>query len=105
MTVAGKPISLILIDDNRLLRDGIAAMIRTQPGFKVLAASADVDEGPAKARGARPGVIFLDFGLENNDSVSLTATVHSEVPGTGVIIMGPLPLHEDVATYVRAGAS
>ncbi len=38
------PISLVLIDDNRLLREGLAAMIHTQPGFKVLAASADVDE-------------------------------------------------------------
>jgi DNA-binding NarL/FixJ family response regulator len=105
MTAAGKPISLILIEDNRLLREGIAAMIRTQPGFRVLAASADVDEALAKAREARPDVILLDFGLEDHDSVSLTATVHSEVPGARVIIMGLLPLQEDVATYVRAGAS
>ena len=105
MMAAVKPISLILIDDNRLLREGIAAMIRSQPGFKVLAASADVDEALAKAREARPDVILLDFGLEDHDSVSLTATVHSEVPVARVIIMGLLPLHEDVATYVRAGAS
>src|ERR1051325_7362640 len=105
MTVAVKPISLILIDDNRLLRDGIAAMIRTQPGFKVLAASADVDEALAKAREARPDVILLDFGLEDHDSVSLTATVHGEIPEARVIIMGLLPIQEDVAMYVRAGAS
>ena len=105
MTAAGKTISLILIDDNRLLREGIAAMIRTQPGFKVLAASADVDEALAKAREARPDVVLLDFGLEQRDSVSLTATVHDEVPGARIIIMGLLPAQEEVATYVRAGAS
>jgi DNA-binding NarL/FixJ family response regulator len=105
MTAAGKTISLILIDDNRLLREGIAAMIRTQPGFKVLAASADVDEALAKAREARPDVVLLDFGLEARDSVSLTATVHDEVPGARVIIMGLLPVEEDVAMYVHAGAS
>ena len=105
MTAAGKTISLILIDDNRLLREGIAAMIRTQPGFKVLAASADVDEALAKAREARPDVVLLDFGLEQRDSVSLTATVHDEVPGARVIIMGLLPVEEDVAMYVHAGAS
>jgi len=102
---AGKPISLILIDDNRLLREGLAAMIRTQPGFKVLALSADVDEALARAREARPDVILLDFGLVDHDSVSLTATVHDEVPGARVIIMGLMPLQEDVATYVHAGAS
>ena len=105
MAADGKPISLILIDDNRLMREGIAVMIRTQPGFKVLAASADVDEALAKAREARPDVILVDFGLEDHDSVSLTATVHAEIPGARVIIMGLLPIQEDVAMYVRAGAS
>ncbi|HEV8356761.1 MAG TPA: response regulator transcription factor [Gemmatimonadales bacterium] len=105
MNAPGGPIALILIDDNRLLREGIAAMIRTQPGFKVLALSADVDEALATAREARPDVILLDFGLEDHDSVSLTAKVRDEVPEARVIIMGLLPVHEDVAMYVHAGAS
>jgi DNA-binding NarL/FixJ family response regulator len=98
-------ISLVLIDDNRLLREGIAALIHAQPGFKVLVASADVDEALQKARDAKPDVILLDFGLEDHDSLSLTATVHNELPAARVIIMGLLPLQEDVANYVRAGAS
>lgn len=98
-------ISLVLIDDNRLLREGIAALIHSQPGFKVLVASADVDEALAKAREAKPDVVLLDFGLEDHDSLSLTARVHAEVPGARVIVMGLLPAQEDVADYVRAGAS
>lgn len=105
MAAEGKPISLVLIDDNRLLREGIAALIHTQPGFKVLVASADVNEALAKAREAKPDVILLDFGLADHDSLSLTATVHVEVPQARVIVMGLLPLQEDVAQYVRAGAS
>jgi len=99
------PISLVLIDDNRVLREGIVAMIHTQPGFKVLAAFADVDEALEKVREAKPDVVLLDYGLEDYDSLSLTATVHVEVPGARVIVMGLLPLEEDVANYVRAGAS
>lgn len=98
-------ISLVLIDDNRLLREGLTAMIHSQPGFKVLAASADVDEALRKVREARPDVVLLDFGLEDHDSLSLTATVHAEVPAARVIIMGLLAAQEDVADYVRAGAS
>jgi DNA-binding NarL/FixJ family response regulator len=105
MTADGKPISLILIDDNRLLREGLAALIHTQPGFKVLAASADVDEALQTVREARPDVVLLDFGLEDHDSLSLTATVHGEVPSARVVVMGLLPLQEDVANYVQAGAS
>jgi hypothetical protein len=71
------PISLVLIDDNRLLREGLAAMIHAQPGFRVLAAAADVDEALAKVREAMPDVVLLDFGLADHDSLALTATVSS----------------------------
>jgi DNA-binding NarL/FixJ family response regulator len=101
----GPPIALVLIDDNRLLREGIVEMIRSQPGFKVLAASADAEEALEKVREARPDIVLLDFGLEGHDSLSLTATVHAEVPQAKVIVMGLLASQEDVAHFVRAGAS
>ena len=56
-------------------------------------------------REAKPDVVLVDFGLEDHDSLSLTATVHAEVPQARVIVMGLLPTQEDVANYVRAGAS
>lgn len=99
------PIALVLIDDNRLLLEGIAALIHSQPGFTVLAACADVAEALEEVREAQPDVVLLDFGLADHDSVSLTATVRSEVPTARVIVMGLLPTLEDVAEYVRAGAS
>lgn len=100
-----RAISLVLIEDNRLLREGIAALIRQQPDFRVLAASADVDEALQKVRGARPQVVLLDPWLQNHDSLRLMATVHSEIPEARIIVMGLLPLQEDIAGYVKAGAS
>jgi DNA-binding NarL/FixJ family response regulator len=98
-------IRLVLIDDNRLLREGLTALIHAQPGFMVLAASADVAEALQKVREAKPDVVLLDFGLADHDSLSLTTTVHAEVPSARVIVMGLLPAQEDVANYVHAGAS
>ncbi|MDX2193024.1 MAG: response regulator transcription factor [Gemmatimonadales bacterium] len=102
---APAPISIVLIDDNRLLREGLAAMIGTQPGFQVLAASADVDEALERVRATRPDIVLLDFGLETRDSLSLTTTVRDEVSDARVIVMGLEPMQPDVASYVRAGAS
>lgn len=102
---ATAPIALVLIDDNRLLRETIALTIAGQPGFKVLAASADAEEALEKVRLAKPDVVLLDIGLEDHNSLSLTATVRREVPSARVIVMGLLPLQEDVADFVRAGAS
>lgn len=99
------PIALVLVDDNRILREGITLMVESEPGFKVLAASADADEALQQVREAKPDVVLLDFGLEDHDSLALTRAVHDEVPSTRVIVMGLLPAQEDVADYVRAGAS
>lgn len=98
------PISIVLIDDNRLLREGIASMLHDQPGFLVLAASADVDEALEQVREAKPDVVLIDFGLADHDSLALTDRVILEVPDARVIIMGLLPAQEDVAAFVRAGA-
>ena len=99
------PISIVLVDDNRLLREGLASLIHTQPGFKVLAASADVDEALQKVREANPDIILLDLGLVDHDALTLTAKLHEEIPVARVIVMGLLPAQEDVAAYVRVGAS
>jgi DNA-binding NarL/FixJ family response regulator len=97
-------ISVVIIEDNRLLREGLEAMIRAQQGFEILASSPDAETALRAVREARPDVVLLDFGLEACDSLTLTATVRTEVPEARVIVMGILPLQEDVANFVQAGA-
>jgi DNA-binding NarL/FixJ family response regulator len=97
-------ISVVLIEDNRLLREGLEAMIRARQGFKILASSSDAEVALRTVREARPDVVLLDFGLEDSDSLTLTATVRTEAPEARVIVMGILPLQEDVANFVQAGA-
>src|ERR1043166_5025266 len=99
-----KPISIVLIEDNRMLREGLATLIREQPGFKVLAASANIIDALKKIREAKPQIVLVDFGLQSHDSLRLTATLRREVPEAKVVVMGLFPLHEDVADFVRAGA-
>lgn len=99
------PISIVIIDDNRLVREGLVALIRKQPDFTLLAAPASVAAALKKVREARPRVVLLDDGLVGHDSAQLTATLHNEAPGTRIIGMGLLPLREDVTDLVSAGAS
>jgi DNA-binding NarL/FixJ family response regulator len=101
----GKTISLVLIDDNRLLREGLAGLIRKQPDFRILAASGDIEGALRKVREAKPRVVLLDFSLESHDSLRVTTTVRQEVPEARVIVMGLLPIQEDIAAFVHAGAS
>jgi DNA-binding NarL/FixJ family response regulator len=100
-----QPISLLLIEDNPLLRQGLVALIREQPDFAVLDAPRNVDRALKKVREAKPRVVLLDCGLAEHDSVQLTAMVHHERPEARIVGMGLLPLQEDVTDFVRAGAS
>jgi DNA-binding NarL/FixJ family response regulator len=98
-------ISIVLIEDNRMLREGLASLIREQPGFEILAASANVIDALQKVRDAKPRVVLVDFALQHHDGLRLTATIHAEIPEARVVVMGLFPLDEDIADFVRAGAS
>lgn len=95
----------MIIDDNRLLLEGLAAMIRTQQGFRVLVASTKVDEALAELHSRTPDIVLLDIGLEDHDSLDLTAKVNQQAPSARVIVMGLLSGQDDVADFVRVGAS
>ncbi len=96
-------ISVALIEDNRLVREGLTAMLDRTADFSVVAAAPTAE--PARLRDARPEVILLDVGLWDDDSLRLAATLKQEYPQARVIIMDLLPVHEDIIDFVNAGVS
>ena len=99
------PITLGLVEDNRLLRDGLTTLIDLQEGMRVLWGSSDATEARQLLAKARPNVFLVDAGLATDDSLRLTAELRAEVSESRVIVMGLLPHQDDVAEYVRAGAT
>ncbi len=96
-------ISVALIEDNRLVREGMTAMLNQTEDFEVVAAGPSGD--PALLRDAKPQVILLDGGLWDDDSLRVAETVKKESPESKVIIMDLLPVHEDIVEFVNAGVS
>ena len=96
-------ISVALIEDNRMVREGMAALLNKTKDFKVVATASGGD--PALLKDANPQVILLDVGLWDDDSVSVAEMVRREHPESKVIIMDLLPVHEDIVDFVNAGVS
>jgi two-component system nitrate/nitrite response regulator NarL len=94
-------ISVALIEDNRLVREGLAALLGQVADFQVVAATSSAD--PAVLRAAQPDMVLLDVGLWDDDSLRVAETLKVECPGSRVIIMDLLPLHEDIGEFVNAG--
>jgi DNA-binding NarL/FixJ family response regulator len=96
-------ISIALIEDNRLMRDGIAALLKQQPDIGVVAAASSDDT--SMLREANPEVILLDLGLRNADSLRVAEQIRKDLPAAKVIAMDVLPVHEDIVELVNAGVS
>jgi len=96
-------ISIALIEDNRLVREGITALLSQLPDLKVVAGTSSADT--AMFRESKPQVVLLDLGLQNGDSLRLAVQVKQDFPESKVIVMDLLPVHEDIMDFVNAGVS
>ncbi len=98
-----KKIKLLIIEDNRLLRDGIIGMLKKQHDIDIIAASGNSTF--AKIRQIKPNIILLDLGLQNHNSLSVVEFVKKDFPNAKVIIMDIAPVQGDINLFVKAGAS
>ena len=100
-----KRISILIIEDNRLLREGLNAMIGKQQDLKVAAAFGDCTKALHRIQELKPNLVLLDLGLRNKNSLQLVKLLKKNYPGTKVIVMDLVPSQEDVLEFVQAGVS
>ncbi len=100
-----KKVRILLIEDNRLLREGIAAIINAEKDMRVVAAFAGSNETLLQIRQTKPDVLLLDLGLRNGNGLRIVRSIVKEVPRTKVIGMGLIPAQADIVEFVEAGAS
>jgi DNA-binding NarL/FixJ family response regulator len=100
-----KKIKIIVIEDNRLFRDGIAAMIDGQTDLKVVAAVEDNVKIDPLILEKKPDIILIDLGLQSKNSLELVKTMKVNFPVLKFIVMDLFPVQEDIFEFVKAGAS
>lgn len=100
-----KKINIIVIEDNRLLRDGITSMINEQPDLKVVATLSDREDSIAKILEIKPNIVLIDLGLRSQNSLEVVKSIKQSSPDIKSIVMDLLPVENDILDFVRAGAS
>ena len=100
-----KRIRVLLIEDNRLVRDGLAALLDAQPDFKVVASAEGPDAGLLRVQETKPHVVLVDASLGNHSSHGFVESIRTTAPEARVIVMNLLPVEEDVVDFVKAGAT
>jgi len=100
-----KKIRIIIIEDNRVLREGIIAMLNEQADMHVVASIGSGNDIFLKASQTKPHIILMDVGLKNFRESSVVESIKNKMPGVKVIGMGLIPTQSDIVEFVEAGAS
>ncbi|MDD5362020.1 MAG: response regulator transcription factor [Ignavibacteria bacterium] len=100
-----KKTRIIIIEDNRLQREGLKLMFKEHSEFSIVAALDDSESIIEKIELLRPDILLLDLSLTNINSLSLVKSIRKKFTDTKVIVMDIVPIQEDVILFVEAGAS
>ena len=97
-------IKVLLIEDNRLLRDGTTAMLNEQEDIRAVS-SAGNRSALEKAKKLVPDVVLLDLGLKSLSSLKVLESIKKQYSRTEVVVMDLIPAHSEVVEFIKAGVS
>jgi DNA-binding NarL/FixJ family response regulator len=100
-----KKIAILVIEDNRLLRDGITAILKKQPDMHVVATFGNGENILIMMGKLKPQLVLLDLGLRNQNSLQIVKLSKKHFPETKIIVMDLIALQADVFEFVQAGVS
>jgi len=100
-----KKIRLLLIEDNRLLRDGINSILKPHKDILIIAASGDAKSTLVKIKELKPNIVLLDLGLRSQNSLHVVEIVKKDFPAAKIIVMDLAPVQADILQFVKAGAN
>lgn len=98
-----KKIRILIIDDNRALRDGLSLALNNTRDMQVVAIGSGVNI-IKRAKMENPDVVLLDADLVEDEEFSIIVSVRKLLPDTKVIGMGFVPARSDVISFIEAGA-
>ena len=100
-----KKIRILLIEDNRLLRDDIASMIKKQSDMHVVATVGNGENILLMMGKLKTDIVLLDLGLRNQNSLQVVKLIKKHFQETKIIVMDLVPLQADIFEFVQAGVS
>jgi len=97
-------IKVLIADDQRLMREGLATLLALADDIDIVAQAGDGAEAIELAQARRPDVILMDIQMPRVNGVEATRTIRSILPATQIIILTTFDNDEYLLEGLRAGA-
>lgn len=98
-------IRVLLVDDHRLLREGLAGLLQREPDLEVIGQAADGQAAVEMARELHPDVILMDVTMPRMSGIEATRRIAHEMPDIRIVGLSMHEADEIGAAMRRAGAS
>jgi DNA-binding NarL/FixJ family response regulator len=96
--------TVVLADDQRVVREGLATLLGLLPGIEVLGTASDGEEALALVDDLRPDVVLMDLRMPRCDGVTATRRLRESGSTTHVIVLTTYADDRSVVEALRAGA-
>ncbi len=97
-------ITILLIDDHPMLRQGVAQLIELEDGLKVVGQAGDGAEGIAQAHALNPDMILLDMNMKGMSGIETLVEMRKQAIDARIIFFTVSDNQQDVAAALLAGA-
>jgi len=98
-------ISVLLVDDHPVVREGIRGMLGTEADLAVVGEAASGPEAVALVAALSPDVVLMDLRMPGGDGVAATERITAEYPGVHVLVLTTYDTDSDILRAVEAGAT
>ncbi len=95
---------LLIIDDHEMVREGLKAMLVTEPDFEIVGGAANARQALEMVEQVHPDVVLLDVRLPDVSGVEVCRTLSERFPEIGVIMLTTFTDEQIVAQCIQAGA-
>lgn len=97
-------IRILLADDHPVVRDGLAAMLATQPDFEVVGEAGNGAEALTEAARLRPDVVLMDLEMPELDGIEAIRRLRAADPAAQVVVLTAFDTDERIVGAIQAGA-